>query len=314
MFRYSKAALGEMADNLNFARDTLEKVLRLADILGYLNANPLTAQALALKGGTAINLTVFDLPRLSLDIDLDYACNNSREEMLAQREQITSDIKTYMSTQGYALSHTSRERHSLDSFVFTYHNLGGMNDNIKVEINYSLRAHLFSPQKRAIMTQAIETDKSILSIVPMEIYAAKINALLSRSAPRDLYDIHGMVHFGLFGEDEKDLLRKSTVFYTAISQEQIPQEYSLKRIDSITNQKIRTELLPVLQKGEHVPLADMKAKVREYVADLMQPTENERAFLQAFERKEYRPEFLFSDDVLERIRNHPMALWKMQGS
>lgn len=125
MFRYLKAELGEIAHNLNFARDTLEKVFRLADILRYLNANPLTAQTLALKGGTAINLTVFDLPRLSLDVDLDYAFNNSREEMLAQREQITSDIRTYMATQDYSLSPKSRERHSLDSFVFAYRNLGG---------------------------------------------------------------------------------------------------------------------------------------------------------------------------------------------
>lgn len=217
-----------------------------------------------------------------------------------------------MTTQDYAPSRKSRERHSLDSFVFTYRNLGGTDDNIKIEINYSLRAHLFDPKERAIVTKAITTDRSILSVAPMEIYAAKINALLSRSAPRDLYDVYGMVHFGLFGEDERDLLRKSTVFYTAISQERIPQEYSLKRIDSITNQRIKSELLPVLQKGAHVPLADMKTVVKEYVADLMQPTEHERAFLQAFDRKEYHPEFLFSDDILERVQKHPMALWKMQ--
>ena len=118
MFNYTKAELSSKSNELNFVRDTLEKVLRLADILEYLNSNPLTKDILALKGGTAINFTVFNLPRLSVDIDLDYCENVSRDEMLQKRQQITDDIKIYMTTQGYLLSDKSRYRHSLDSFVF----------------------------------------------------------------------------------------------------------------------------------------------------------------------------------------------------
>lgn len=82
MFEYSKAELAQKANEMNFVRDTLEKVLRLTDILKYLNSNPLTKENLVLKGGTAINLTVFNLPRLSVDIDLDFARNLSRDEMM----------------------------------------------------------------------------------------------------------------------------------------------------------------------------------------------------------------------------------------
>ena len=49
----------------------------------------LLSDTLALKGGTAINLIMFDLPRLSVDIDMDYAKDVSREAMLQEREQIT---------------------------------------------------------------------------------------------------------------------------------------------------------------------------------------------------------------------------------
>ncbi len=49
---------------------------------------------LALKGGTAINLTVFDLPRLSVDIDLDYCGDESREVMLRRRNEITGNLMT----------------------------------------------------------------------------------------------------------------------------------------------------------------------------------------------------------------------------
>ena len=75
MFDYTKEDLNEMAFNLNFVRDTLEKVLRLTEILDFLNSNSTTKNKLVLKGGTAINFTVFNLPRLSVDIDLDYAVN-----------------------------------------------------------------------------------------------------------------------------------------------------------------------------------------------------------------------------------------------
>lgn len=62
MSSYDLTYLGKRAEELGFIRDTLEKVYRLADILEYLNTNPLLKDSLALKGGTAINLTIFNLP------------------------------------------------------------------------------------------------------------------------------------------------------------------------------------------------------------------------------------------------------------
>ena len=100
MFSLTKAELAAKANELNFVRDTMEKVLRLADILDYLNTNLLTKDTLALKGGTAINLTVFNLLRLSVDLDFDYSVEQSREEMLRQREKISEEIRIYMATQG----------------------------------------------------------------------------------------------------------------------------------------------------------------------------------------------------------------------
>ena len=72
MLNLTKAELSEKAIELNFTRDTLEKALRLAEILTYLNTNPIMKDVLPLKGGTAINFTIFKLPRLSVDIDLDF--------------------------------------------------------------------------------------------------------------------------------------------------------------------------------------------------------------------------------------------------
>ena len=79
--KYEKRIMGRLAEKSGFIRDTLEKVYRLVNILEYLHQNPFLKNRLALKGGTAINLFVFNLPRLSIDIDLDY-CNPVKKDKM----------------------------------------------------------------------------------------------------------------------------------------------------------------------------------------------------------------------------------------
>lgn len=313
LFSYTKTELAEKAKELNFIRDTLEKVVRLTEILDYMGSNPLMKNQLALKGGTAINLTVFRLPRLSVDIDLDYCSDAGRDDMLIRREHITNDLRVYMQTQGYSLSPQSKTRHSLDSFVFNYINLGGMRNNIKVEINYSLRCHLYEPEKVSVLFDALHVEHPVTVLPAVELFAAKINALLSRAAARDLYDTYNMVHLKLFDDSELTELRKAIVFYTAISQEEVPEKYKVNAIDRITIRKIRTDLLPVIQKGQFIELEQMKEEVKSFLERLLVLTGQEQEFLRLFSQKQYRPELLFDDaQIVARIKNHPMAHWKIQ--
>ena len=131
-----RRALGEKAKELGFVRDTLEKVFRLTEILAFINADSFLSENLILKGGTAINLVVFNLPRLSVDIDLDLAINYDLGKMIQVRETITEMISRYMTANKYTLNPHSKTRHSLDSWVYSYTNAGGNIDNIKIEINY----------------------------------------------------------------------------------------------------------------------------------------------------------------------------------
>ncbi len=118
MLEFSKDELNRQAKDLGFVRDTFEKVCRLADVLAFMESDSLLLDSLALKGGTAINMTIFNLPRLSVDIDLDFSKDVSRETMLAERKQIHSHIQKYMEAAGYSLSLKSRQYHALDSFVY----------------------------------------------------------------------------------------------------------------------------------------------------------------------------------------------------
>ena len=161
MPQYNRAELGRMATESGFVRDTFEKVLRLKEILRFMNEDEFLREHLLLKGGTAINLTVFNLPRLSVDIDMDYTPNDTREDMLECREKITNVIKEYMESEGYLLSDASRFSHSLDAFHYNYQNAGGNRDMIKIELNYSLRAHIFEPVYRSILPETFDDGMKI---------------------------------------------------------------------------------------------------------------------------------------------------------
>ena len=122
-----------------------------------------------------------------------------------------------------------------------------------------------------------------------------------------------MIRAGLFQNGEYELLRKAVIFYTAISQEEIPEKYDVDTIDRISIKKIRTDLLPVIQKGEFIDLEKIKSRVKEFLAALMVLTAEEQEFLEQFNKKIYAPELLFDDEqIINRIKSHPMVLWKIQ--
>lgn len=314
MSDYDKRKLGKQARELGFIRDTLEKVFRLSEILKYINNDPLLRESLALKGGTAINMTIFNLPRLSVDIDLDYTYNNSREEMFEERQKISDSIDKYMAMSGYELSPKSKSSHSLDSYVFSYANTAGVKDNIKIEINYSLRSHILPLEQRAIETLGILDSFKVNSLASIEIFASKIVALLTRAAARDLYDINNMIYFGLFDETELPLLKKCAIFYFAISGEAASEAFNFGKLNELTEYKIRTDLYPVIRKKERFDLTAAKQRAINFLSMFSKLNDNETEFLRRFKNSEYRPELIFEDvHILERMRNHPMAIWKTRG-
>ncbi len=148
---------------------------------------------------------------------MDYLITNSREEMLEKREVINSTINRYMISQGYTMNPKTKNPHSLDSCVYDYQGASGNRDNIKIEINYSLRSHVLEAEERSIVTEHFSSEYKVKSLAPLEIYSSKINALLSRAAARDLYDARNMIRFGIFDESEEEMLKKCVIFYAAIS-------------------------------------------------------------------------------------------------
>lgn len=97
----SRERLLAEAASTGFRPDVLEKAVRLLQLLEALRSHPFLEERLALKGGTALNLFLFDLPRLSVDVDLNYIGAAEREAMLGERPRVDSAVEAVCRREGF---------------------------------------------------------------------------------------------------------------------------------------------------------------------------------------------------------------------
>ena len=143
----------------------------------------------ALKGGTAINLFVREMPRLSVDIDLTYLPLKSRNEALDEIEQGLNRIKV-----GIENNIKGVRVHSvpLNGQTDVKLNCQGQNAQIKIEVNTITRGNIF-PTKLMQLVDYVQ-DKfekfAAINVVSFsELYGGKICAAVDRQHPRDIFDV-----------------------------------------------------------------------------------------------------------------------------
>jgi len=142
----------------------------------------------ALKGGTAINLFVKDLPRISVDIDLTYLPLEPRREALQEIHDTLVSIKNEIQ-QRVRVSEV-REGRSGDFvvklFVSTYDAV------VKIEPNLILRGSVYAPQGLDLCPTAQEHFQVFATAQTLsrsDLYGGKLCATLDRQHPRDLFDL-----------------------------------------------------------------------------------------------------------------------------
>ena len=160
----------------------------------------------ALKGGTAINLFVRNMPRLSVDIDLTYLPVASRAESLTAIEASLLRIKDRIS-QTIDGVHVAESRQLDGTITRLIVQLG--RTQVKIEVTPVLRGCVFAPQMQPISDLAEEhfgfVEIRVVSFA--DLYAGKIMAALDRQHPRDLFDIRDLLaHEGI-----NDDLRKAFI-------------------------------------------------------------------------------------------------------
>lgn len=306
---YNREYVDSIAAKTGFIKDNVEKVLRLIDLLEAINTFPEFAGKFALKGGTAINLCIVDCPRLSVDIDLDYAENLPKEEMAAVRTQLKANLIDYIQDNGYKLSEKPRGHFALDSLLLSYLATSGNKDNIKLEINYIDRAHILPLEMREVKTALADHNIKALTLNPIEIYASKAVALFSRATPRDLYDVYTMLEKDVLSD--YDLFRKCFIFYNMVGGEQDTDTLNYDKLDKYSYNDIKRYLKPVIKKDDIFDYKRAVEFVKAKMRTLLVPANSEMEFIQAFRCKDYRPDLLFDDKtIMERISAHPMAMWR----
>lgn len=311
MFKYGTKEINRIARNTNFNKNTCEKVLRLYSILNFINSSEI-ANDLALKGGTAINLFLLNLPRLSVDIDLDFNLPLDRESTLLHRAKIDSLIRSYMENEGYHLSDKSKFVHTLDSYVYSYQTTSGSNDVLKIEINYSDRVHVFKPEIKT-SSDILDETTSINALASEELIGSKINALLARTTPRDVYDVYNLFKSGQI-KDEK-LVKKIAIFYVCLGSD-LPIDFNeilnraLNKIQNLNYQRIKETLIPVLHKGIKFDVDEVTSYVSKKIKEMFILDSNDTKFIDGINNRSFIPNVLFENYNTEDVSNHPMGLWK----
>ncbi len=152
----------------------------------------------ALHGGTAINLFVRDMPRLSVDIDLTYIPLEDRQTSLKHIGEALERIKSRIENLNFL---RARVQHKQDIAKLLIASQGA---EIKLEVNLTGRGIIAEPAKLILCDKAqAEFDTfAAMTVVPFgQLFGGKICAALDRQHPRDLYDVKYLLDLEGFSEE-----------------------------------------------------------------------------------------------------------------
>jgi len=256
-------------------------------------------ECFALKGGTAINLFLHDLPRISVDIDLTYLPLQPRDESLREislaLQRIKADIERYISG---SLVNERQIQGSIARLSITTPQA-----EIKIEPNLVLRGCVGSPSLRELSPVAqdqfgLSTRMTTLAVE--DLYGGKLCAALDRQHPRDLFDLRQLLANGGI----TPVIRRAFVVYLASHSRPMHELLcpNLADISSVYEQQF-SGMTP-----EAVSLGELLRVRQELVAYLPHALDSdERKFLLAIKSGE--PEW----DILgfENLEALPGLQWKL---
>lgn len=149
----------------------------------------------ALKGGTAINLFVQDMPRLSVDIDVVYLpWQVPRDDALQAIDRELAAIADRVGALGVQVRVISG-KDGRDTKLIAEN----VSSQVKVEVNQVFRGTVLPPQRRVLTAKAADLFgvEFVLPILAQdELYAGKLVAALDRQHPRDLFDVWQLYRAG----------------------------------------------------------------------------------------------------------------------
>ena len=146
-------------------------------------------KAFALKGGTAINMFVTDMPRLSVDIDLTYKAFDTRDAALRNISESLLRIKNdiLQNTSAIQVTGSGIIKDQIDKLRCVRKGV-----KVKIEVNTTMRG-IIKPvrlrQTSPSVRSEFDTFAAIEVVSDAELFGGKICAALDRQHPRDIFDI-----------------------------------------------------------------------------------------------------------------------------
>ncbi len=308
--KLSRERLLQEAGTTGFRPESLEKVIRLIGLLNGIFSQPFLRDRLVLKGGTALNLFLFDVPRLSVDIDLNYIGSVSRDGMEAERPELERRLQRVFEADDFTVRHVPDE-HAGGKWQLRYPGSQGQGGNLEVDLNYLHRVPLEPVRFLDSRALGLFQAKDIPVLGLHDLAAGKLIALLDRSAARDVFDAAGL--FGLPGLD-MDLLRLPFVVMGAMSRTMDLRAAAPEGAEMAPGDFDRM-VRPLLRPGgQGRDLEGIQRAARDGLAKLLPLRSHEAAFIEAlWDRGEIHPELLTADPgVQAAVASMPMLLWKAQ--
>jgi predicted nucleotidyltransferase component of viral defense system len=254
----------------------------------------------ALKGGTAINLFLRDMPRLSVDLDLvfpDYTL--PRTDALVQINNTIRTAAERLKARGFTTRTVSAADAGETKILVRRGSI-----EVKVEVNFVLRGTVYPVRTASLAPAAREAllaDLELPVVSVEDLYGGKLVAALDRQHPRDLFDCMQLfAHEGI-----TPAIRRAFVVYLA-SHNRPVHEVLFPNLRDIGYEYERTF------KGmttEPVAISDLEAARARVVRELQEGLDaDERRFLVTFVRNEPEWELL----GIPHLAQLPGLKWKLQ--
>lgn len=257
-------------------------------------------ESFALKGGTAINLFVRDMPRLSVDIDLSWLPFDDRATALASITDALRHVKARVETAIPACKVALVPQSDGQEAKLTCQN---QNAQIKMEVNTTIRGNL-SPPRIMDVADAVESEfgrfVSVNVVSHAELFGGKICAALDRQHPRDLFDVHHMLN-------DEGLTDEIRMGFMALVLSHFRPIHEMIRPNFQDQEKVFETQFPGMA-FTPFSYADFEATRERLVQEINKGwSDNNRAFLLGF--KQGKPDWsLFP---LENLSRMPAVQWKL---
>lgn len=254
----------------------------------------------ALKGGTAINLFLRDMPRLSVDIDLTFLPILNRQKTLEAINSLLIKIKDEVEKTLPTVKVSLKAAKDGFARKLTCDNLKAQ---VKVEVNEIIRSTVFDCQHRELCDSAQEVFDFYVEIQAgsfADIYGGKVCAALDRQHPRDLFDVKILLE----NEGLSEEVRKAFIIYLISNNRPISELINPNRLD--ISQAYESNFVGM----NYVDVTlDKLIEVRERLINTIDQelTDQERAFLISFKKGEPKWSLL----SLSNIDKLPSIKWKL---